>query len=459
MWSVTDNYKQPVAGNRFYGRSTVADRWLQTSMLIQPPSSAIIEDVTNYCNLKENTDFALAYFYFDFTDPIKRITYSLIGSFLTQLSFQLRECPHELLKLHAKHGSQRAPTADLMKALKSIIERFQHAYFIIDALDECSEREQLLGVLTEIADWKLQNLHVLVTSRRGRDIEKRLTQIASSHLNLDSDLVDEDIRRYLRTTLVNDTRFKIWFAADRQEIEDTLVKGAHGTWVIRVTNLEPKLRHLTRFLWVACQLDELARCDSSLYELRKALHSLPSTLEETYDRILRKISTRHRGNVVKLLKWLAFSARPLALVEIVETFTIGRAQGETILRFDPDRRPRESRMPILDICSGLIAVSHRRDSYSLHRLPEPTLEYGTLTLAHLSVKEYLISEELRNSESSSSYYHLDKKLADSAISCDCLAYLLQFNTLDCLCGQSKVAISFGIRSLRCRVLDHSCTVR
>ena len=173
------------------------------------------------------------------------------------------------------------------------------------------------------------------------------------------------------------------------------------------------------------------------------MHSLPSTLEETYDRILRKIPKRHRVNVVKLLKWLAFSARPLALVEIVETFTIGQAQGDTILRFDPDRRPRESRMPILDICSGLIALSHRKDSYSLYRLPEPALEYGTLTLAHLSVKEYLISEDLRNSESSSSYYYLDKKLADSAISCDCLAYLLQFNTLDCLCGESKVAISFG----------------
>ena len=141
-----------------------------------------------------------------------------------------------MLRLHAacQGGSQQASTPDAMKALKSIIGHFQHVYLIIDALDECFESDQgeLLAVLTKIADWKLHNLHVLVTSRRGRNIEKRLTQIASSHTNLDSDLVDEDIRRYLRTTLVKDTRFNIWFAAERQEIEDKLVQGAHGTWVI-----------------------------------------------------------------------------------------------------------------------------------------------------------------------------------------------------------------------------------
>ena len=194
-------------------------------------SSAIIEDVTNHCNLKENTDFALAYFYFDFTSDAKRKTSScLIRSFLTQLSFQLHKRPDELLELYEKcqHGSQQAPTADLMKVLKSIIGKFQHVYFIIDALDECSEWENLLGVLTEIADWKLPNLHVLATSRRERCIEERLTRVVSSHMNLDSDLVDEDIRHYLKVILVEDTRFKGWTERDRRKTEDTLVEGAHG---------------------------------------------------------------------------------------------------------------------------------------------------------------------------------------------------------------------------------------
>ena len=195
-------------------------------------------------------------------------------------------------------------------------------------------------------------------------------------------------------------------------------------------NLEIKPKLWTGFRWVTCQLDVLAKC-SSLHQLRKALYSLPTTLEETYNRILLCIRNISRSDAVRLLKWLAFSVRPLALLEMVEVFGIDRDK----LRFDPDRRPREPRA-ILDICSSLVKVSHTGDGDTISLRGS-----GTLSLAHLSVKEYLISEQVRNSPLS--YYHLDKKLADFAISRDCLVYLLQFGTVDCLCDQSEASISFG----------------
>ena len=201
---------------------------LQKSKLIQLFSSAVVEEVENHC--KENPDFALAYFYFDFTDPVKQKTSFLVRSFLTQLSFQLSVCPDVLLKLHAacQGGSQQTSTADLMKALKSIIGNFHHVYFVIDALDECTDQDELLTVLTEVADWKLHNSHVLGTSRRERCIEEHLIQIVSSQTNVDSNRVDEDIRCYLRTTLENDLRFKIWTQAEQQEIQGTMMERANG---------------------------------------------------------------------------------------------------------------------------------------------------------------------------------------------------------------------------------------
>ena len=116
---------------------------------------------------------------------------------------------------------------------------------------------------------------------------------------------------------------------------------------------------------------------------------------------------------------------------MAEVFAIDRDK----LRFDPDQRPREPRA-ILDICSSLVKVSHTGDGDTIS-----VRGSGTLSLAHLSVKEYLISEQIGNSPFS--YYHLDKKLADFAISRDCLVYLLQFGTVDCLCDQSEASISFG----------------
>ena len=204
------------------------DKYSQRSKLTQPLSSTVIQHVANHC--KENVGFALAYFYFDFTDPVKQKASSLVTSFLTQLSFQLPLCPDILLKLHAacQAGSQQASTPDLMKALKSIIGYFHQVYFVIDALDECSDQDELLAVLTEIADWKLHNSHVLATSRCERYIEERLIQMVSSYMNINSGLVDKDIRCYLRTILVNDLRFRIWTVAERQETEDTMMERANG---------------------------------------------------------------------------------------------------------------------------------------------------------------------------------------------------------------------------------------
>ena len=139
-------------------------------------------------------------------------------------------CPDVLLKLHAacQDGSQQASTSDLTKALKSIIGNFHHVYFIIDALDECTDQKELLKFLTEISDWKLRNSHVLATSRREQYIEKGLTQIITSETNVDSVQVDEDIRCYLKSILENDDRFQIWTLEEQQEIEGTMMERANG---------------------------------------------------------------------------------------------------------------------------------------------------------------------------------------------------------------------------------------
>ena len=71
------------------------------------------------------------------------------------------------------------------------------------------------------------------------------------------------------------------------------------------------------------------------------------------------IPTRPRDKVVKLLRWLAFSARPLALVELAEVFAIHQDE------FDSERRPRDPRR-ILDTCSSLVKISNstlRNDDY------------------------------------------------------------------------------------------------
>jgi ankyrin repeat protein len=59
-----------------------------------------------------------------------------------------------------------------------------------------------------------------------------------------------------------------------------------------------------------------------------------------------------------------------------------------------------------------------------------TVGTGTLKLAHLSVKEYLLSQRIRNG--SVKQYSLEKRLSDTLISQTCLIYLLHFEEIGSL---------------------------
>jgi prepilin signal peptidase PulO-like enzyme (type II secretory pathway) len=56
--------------------------------------------------------------------------------------------------------------------------------------------------------------------------------------------------------------------------------------------------------------------------LRESLASLPPTLDETYDRILCAIGKDDFKYAVRILRWLAFSSRPLLLEEVAEVVAI-----------------------------------------------------------------------------------------------------------------------------------------
>jgi hypothetical protein len=51
--------------------------------------------------------------------------------------------------------------------------------------------------------------------------------------------------------------------------------------------------------------------------LRKALESLPKTLEETYARILANIDEKHRQYAIRILQFLTYSERLLTIHEVV----------------------------------------------------------------------------------------------------------------------------------------------
>jgi len=191
-------------------------------------SSTIIQDVLQLCN--DGSGSAIAYFYFDFQNREKQQCQSFLRSIIAQFSDQATYIPETLDRLYSACQSyNRNPDADdLMSTLMSIVQEPRRAYIIIDALDECTEREDLLALIEEIVGWKINILHILVTSRKEREIEDCLMHLSWRRLDLQETVVAGDIKMHVRERLQNDSKLKKWGEKVQAEIEAALTEGAHG---------------------------------------------------------------------------------------------------------------------------------------------------------------------------------------------------------------------------------------
>ena len=155
----------------------------------------------------------------------------------------------------------------------------------------------------------------------------------------------------------------------------------------------------TRFRWVQCQLDLLSRLRTP-GAIQKVLHSLPSTLDKTYEDMLGRIDGEEdRALTKQILQILTFNLYPLALSDVCEMLQITPGM-RTLDETKCLTHPRD----ILSICGSL-----------LHYHEESEI----VTLAHHSVKSYLMSD-LRGE---AAYFKLKIQEGHHLMALYCLTYL------------------------------------
>ncbi|RII13199.1 hypothetical protein CUC08_Gglean004499 [Alternaria sp. MG1] len=366
-------------------------------------SSTIIEHMLQHC--ENDIQKVTVYFYFDFKDSQKQNSEAMLCSLLRQL-LQCLAVAHkdvDALFLSCKNGGKQPSLHELLDVMPKVMRQFTHVYIVLDALDECTQRSELMSMLESVIGWKLDMVHLLLTSRKERDIEMSLEgHIEEDNVvSLQRDIVNEDISRYVRNRLHEDKALAKWNkdADIRQEIETALMSRAGGM-----------------FRWAACQLDMLAK-SRNLAALRKSLASLPQTLDQTYDRILTAIREEDRVYAIRILQWLTFSERPLTIEEVAEVAAID-IQGEPI--FDRDEVLIDP-LEVLDICSSLITVTGSAEKRENEdgRLADPRI----ISLAHYSVQEYLVSDRIK--QGPANQYHMQEGESHEAIMKGCIGYLNQ----------------------------------
>ena len=198
-------------------------------------SSTVVEHLQHHCG--DDKRKVTVYFYFDFNDAQKQIPELMLRSLLRQLlqyTIAIPECVDALFS-SCGDGQQQPPLHKLLTVAPQVIGQFTHVYIVLDALDECAQRPELMDLLIAVAGLRLDSVHLLMTSRKERDIETSLETfvVEDNMISLQRDVVDEDILRFVQQKLRDDRRLEKWNRHDevRQEIETALMRGAQGMYV------------------------------------------------------------------------------------------------------------------------------------------------------------------------------------------------------------------------------------
>ena len=153
----------------------------------------------------------------------------MLRSLILQLSDQCASTPVALIQIYG-HGRQQPSVASLEHALQSIADCFEHAFLIIDAVDECEDKDDFLGWVGRISLWHGGKLHLMLSSRLVPDVEdgllslERLTRVKVTH-----ELQNADILRYIQAKV---SVMKRWNQVQRKLVETKLMKDAGGMLVM-----------------------------------------------------------------------------------------------------------------------------------------------------------------------------------------------------------------------------------
>ncbi|KAG1751894.1 hypothetical protein EDB19DRAFT_1206608 [Suillus lakei] len=338
-------------------------------------ASAVIEELQGSGEARQQT---LAYFYCNFRDDRTTSAAAVLRSLIVQLLRQSKddwitnigeepesnaEGDLDSLRKLWKHQSKGEPCpTDLSFLRKLLVEASTLVHLpvlVIDALDECKDYPELVGHLVKLLEDA--RLRLFVTSRSVPDIQDAFHGLPTVSLKDSAEQMKEDIHAHITEQLKAQKQLSRLPNALKKTILEKLLEKAEGM-----------------FRWVQCQLDEIMACKRRI-DIEVALNNLPAGLYETYDRIIKAIKQKGRGDeqiAQNCLLWLAGTFTPLTLDQLNEAMMIevGKSNlNQDLGVMDP--------MDIVVACGSLVTYDEKT---------------GVVALSHYSVKEYLIGRRPHN---------------------------------------------------------------
>ncbi|PQE29767.1 AGC PKA kinase protein [Rutstroemia sp. NJR-2017a WRK4] len=320
--------------------------------------SVIISHLLGLQRLRQDGGLGVAFIYCNYKEQDEQTIPNLMSSILHQLTVGAPEIAKDVMRrLIENHQKQIRPSmVDALDTLRAIVSTYQTAYVVIDALDECSEgngeRSELIGYLRKMPS----NLKILCTSRELPDIEKLFAESGKVYIYAR----ETDVEKYLEGQIEKSTRLRNHVRADptlQQHIVKTIVDRVDGMFLLAQLHIEILSKKLDR------------------RSIRRALASLPTTLDATYDEALKRIRTQDQDEVElaeQVLYWISFASRPLTVTELRCAVAVGR--------LDPDEKCMDDeafvdKEILVDVCAGIVTTDLESDTSIIRLVHYTTQQY------------------------------------------------------------------------------------
>lgn len=212
-----------------------AGKTMMTSIVIQNLQESFLSD----------SKIGIAYLFCSYKREAEQTIEMLLASLMKQLSQRRTTLTAEVKALHTHHKNSgvRPSTDKLLDVIKSATKEFSRVYFLVDALDECSNTNGTRSRLLE-AVFYLQtrtNISFFGTSRFMPEILASFRGKSSLEIRAS----DEDVERYLQDHMISLPSFVSSNRNLQRTIQIKIVRAVEGMCVTSKT-----LRDLSCLSWL-----------------------------------------------------------------------------------------------------------------------------------------------------------------------------------------------------------------
>lgn len=318
------------------------------------------------------------YFFFKHGDRSK----SGLGACLRSLAFQMAisntEARNAILEMQTdgvrlEHTDDRTLWRVLF--LSGILRATTaHHYWVIDALDECSNASVLFNAMIPKIDESVP-LRILITSRDTVDLEQRFSGLHHDLLQSLSISTSDTLPDLMLLIKNKIEALSVVATEDRALLTEKILGKCKGS-----------------FLWTILVLKELQNCHSTK-EINQVLEDVPRGMEPMYKRTLDLMSQSPHGKQLSktILAWAACSLRPMTIREL-----------DGALNLDIEDVFPNLEESIVALCGQLVVVD----------------KFGKIQMVHETAREFLFTNNL------DSEFAIEKRTAHTRMAQVCLRYLV-----------------------------------